>query len=220
MYPHRAGTAATVAFLMTFFTTSRLSADLVLNGDFESGNTAFTSQYTFAPGSNTTQGEYTVRSDPQNWNIAFAATPDHTSGAGNMLVVNGATSGDLFLWRQSVSVTTSTSYDFSAWVSTAVSGGPAVLTVEVNGIQLGSSFTAPDDPGSWSNWTVDWNSSSATTADIRIFNSNLSTFPNDFYVDDISFAVAVPEPSAFALGCLAASALLCRRFKRSVVALE
>ncbi len=66
---------------------------IIINGDFEAGNSGFTSQYTYAPGSNTTEGEYTVRADPQNWNGAFAATPDHTSGSGNMLVVNGATSG-------------------------------------------------------------------------------------------------------------------------------
>ena len=38
--------------------------NLVANGDFEGGNTAFTSGYAFSPGGNSTEGQYTVRSNP------------------------------------------------------------------------------------------------------------------------------------------------------------
>ena len=202
-------------FLAAFFAmylAPAAHAGLVTNGDFEAGNTGFTSEYSFAPGSNTTEGEYTVRSDPQNWNTAFAATPDHTSGTGNVLVVNGATSGNPFLWQQSVTVSPSTPYTFSAWISTAVAGGPADLTVQVNGTQLGSSFTAPAATGTWDNWLETWNSGASTLADIRIFNTDLSTFPNDFYVDDISFFV--PEPSTLILAILALLSRLAHGHRR------
>ena len=66
-------------------------ASIILNGDFEAGNSLFTSGYAYTPVFNTTEGQYTVRRDPQNWNGAFFAMPDHTFGGppqlGNMLVV-------------------------------------------------------------------------------------------------------------------------------------
>ncbi len=193
------------AFLSLFFSTA-VRGDLLINGDFEAGDIGFTSEYVSEP-INTDERQYTVRADPQNWNGVFAATPDHTSGTGKMLVVNGATDGDYFLWQQSVSVSPATQYTFSAWVSTAVAGGPAVLSLAVNGTQLGSPFTAPADPGTWDNWSISWSSGGATEADIRIFNLNLSEYPNDFYVDDISFS-AVPEPSSFALLALSLAAVI------------
>ncbi|MEN8205158.1 MAG: hypothetical protein ABFS24_04010 [Pseudomonadota bacterium] len=185
-----------LASILCAFSSHINGASLVINGDFESGNTVFSSQYSYAPASNTTEGEYTVRTDPENWNNLFAATPDHTSGVGNMLVVNGATTGNPYFWQEIVPVSSFTGYDFSAWISTAVAGGPADLYVEINGVLVGSLFTAPDLPGTWENWSEQWMSGSATMADIRIYNSDTSTFPNDFYVDDISFMAAVPIPAA------------------------
>ena len=169
----------------------------IINGDFEAANTGFTSEYSFAT-TNTTEGEYTVRPDPQNWNPSFSAIPDHTSGTGNMLVVNGAPTSDKVVWEQTITVDAGTDYAFSAWVSTAVAGGPADLIMVVNGVTLGSSFLAPADPGSWDNMVRSWNSGSDTTATLQLFDINVSVFPNDFYIDDISFnkVSAVPVPAA------------------------
>ena len=80
-------------------------------------------------------------------------------------------------------------------MSTAVVGGPADLFLEINGLQVGPIFTATDVTGSWENWLALWNLGSATTADIRIFNADTSVFPNDYYIDDISFS-AIPLPAA------------------------
>jgi len=167
-----------------------LAQNLLVNGDFESGNVGFMSEYTFAPSLNTTEGEYTVRSDPSGWNHNFTATPDHTSGSGNMLVLNGATTGNQYLWQQIVTVSPSTSYRFSAWVSTAVAGGPSDLIVKINGLQLGQVYTAPSLPGPWGRWIVDWYSDVSTVAEIRIYNLDTSKYPNDFYIDDISFSIS------------------------------
>lgn len=215
---HRFTNTACCFAIIAAISSPSVDADLIVNGDFEAGNTGFTSQYTFSPGGNSTEGQYTVASNPQSWNAAFNNMPDHTSGTGNMLILNGAISGSPFLWRQTVAVTTGTRYDFSSWVSTAVAGGPAVLNLQVNGLQVGGQFTAPSNPGTWENWTTTWDSGVSTTADIQILNSNLSTFPNDFYIDDISFSAstaAVPEPSAFALMALGTVPCLYRRRKRT-----
>ena len=182
-----------IALVCIGTTAVGLAQNLVVNGDFEAGTNGFRTDYTYAPGFNRTEGEFTVRSDPQNWNEAFAATPDHTSGTGMVLVVNGATSPTNVVWEETVSVIPFTNYQFQAWLSTAVGGGPAKMIVEINGIQVGPSTTAPDGPGIWVPFARSWESGSASNATIRIYDIDLDTFPNDFYLDDISFQT---EPTA------------------------
>ena len=84
---------AVAAFVLA--ATAALSAhadapNLVLNGDFELNNTSFTSDYAFSPGSNSDEGQYTVRSNPLPWNPFFISAADHTSGQGLMYVGNGS----------------------------------------------------------------------------------------------------------------------------------
>src|SRR5688572_29956803 len=87
----------------------QVHAQTFTNADFEAGNVGFVSDYQFAD-ANSAEGQFTVRSDPQNWNGEFVNFGDHTAGAGNMLVVNGATSGSPAIWRQTTSVQTNTAY--------------------------------------------------------------------------------------------------------------
>lgn len=197
---------------------SSASAGLIVNGDFEGGNTGFTSDYVYAPALNTTEGQYTVRSDPRNWNASFAPTGDHTSGSGQMLVVNGAPNSSLVVWQQIVAVTPNTDYDFSMWVSSAVSNGPASLEVSINGALLGSPFAAPGLTGFWDEFSEAWNSGASNTAQITIIDGNLAVFPNDFYIDDISFAsqspASVPEPASMLMWCLGTMGFAGCRWRR------
>ncbi len=188
-----------------------LSQAAIINGTFELGNVGFTSEYAYAPEHNTTEGEYTVSADPKAWNGKFADMPDHTTGFGKMLVVNGATQGNLYLWRQEVTVEPFTTYLFSAWVASAVADGPADLSLQINGATVGPSFTAPDETGTWDLWGRSWDAGAATVADIRIYNTDLSWYPNDFYIDDIFF---VPEPAACSILALGALAVGVRRRSR------
>jgi hypothetical protein len=188
--------ALTLALIVLLTSCPVVSASLV-NGDFSAGNSGFLTEYNFVI-FNGTEGEYTVRSDPQNWNHSFVPTPDHTTGGGPMLIVNGATFGSPSFWEQTTAVMPGAAYDFSAWISSAVADGPAELLVEINGTVIGSSFQAPLVTGTWQPLSRIWNSGPSDSATIRLINSNLSVYPNDFYVDDISF-VPVPEPSTMAI---------------------
>lgn len=169
------------------------------NADFEAGNTGFSSGYQFA-NANSDEGQFTVRSDPQNWNQEFVNFGDHTTGTGRMLVVNGATSGNPAVWRQTIATEPNTSYRFNAWVGTAVAGGPANLLLMIDGFQIGPSFVLPDGTGSWALWDRPWRSSASAAHTFEIVNANTSRFPNDFYMDDIVLLKAPLELGARVAG--------------------
>ncbi len=87
----------TVIALLAVFTVPAMAAqpNLITNGDFESGNTGFTTEYTYLDPSKTgtwTLGPeymYTVGTDPHLYHSAWASFGDHTSGSGKMMIVNG-----------------------------------------------------------------------------------------------------------------------------------
>lgn len=170
-----------------YFTTKRTGSNLVVNGDFSAGNTGFTSDYTF-----TTNGfpaaMYGVGPNPAVWLPNAPACTDHTSGNGNMMMVNGADQAGVKVWGQTVPVTPNTSYAFSTWLENITSVNPARLQFSINGLQMGNQMTANTVDCLWDQFYTVWNSGNATTAVISIVNMNTLFSGNDFALDDISFA--------------------------------
>lgn len=164
--------------------------DLVVNGDFSSGATGFTSGY--IPGTGGTfgllslEGQYAVASNASDTHTNFPPCTDHTGG-GNMMVVNGAATAGVSVWCQTVTVVPGTSYAFSAWLSSMVVSNPAVLQFTINGQVLGDPFTAAASSCTWNQFYEVWNAGATTTAEICISNQNTLTSGNDFALDDISF---------------------------------
>src|SRR5690606_14483957 len=103
--------------------TFRTDPNLVRNGDFSQGNTEFTSSYQYvATGADSKQGRYTIRTSPKSHNNAFSDCGDHTSGTGNMMIVDGAcgTEGvavNANFWCQTITVQPNKNYVFSAWLT-------------------------------------------------------------------------------------------------------
>src|SRR5262249_42549342 len=96
------------------------AANLVLNGDFSSGNSGFVSGYTFiSSGRSTTPGTYGIRTSSQDFNAAYASFGDHTNASGNMMLVDGAGSSSLPVWSEEIPVLPNSVYDFSAWGTAA-----------------------------------------------------------------------------------------------------
>jgi len=163
------------------------SGNLVNNGDFSQGNTAFSSDYTF---SNNLQPEstYSVVADASTVHPGFVGN-DHTNPpTGLFMVVNGAGTPGVDVWCQTVPVTPNTDYAFSTWVSTLVLSSPAILQFSINGVQLGTPFNAPSSLNDWVQFFATWNSGSSTTATICILNQNTTLGGNDFGLDDIVFS--------------------------------
>lgn len=171
---------------------SLMLGNLISNGDFEAGDTGFSTGY--APGSGggwgllSNPGEYAITTSPSLAHNNFTPCGDHTTGAGNMLVVNGSSVPNTSVWCQTVSVTPGTDYDFSCWVSNALTD-PNVgqLQFYVNGTAIGSVFTTPAVGCQWVQYTDSWNSGALTSADLCIVNQSVAGSGNDFCVDDIQF---------------------------------
>lgn len=173
---------------ITYYLTSlTYGTNLITNGNFNGGNTGFTSQYNFA-NPNTTEGEYYVGPNPQAWNASLSNCTDHTGSNGNMMLVNGAPVADVKVWSQTVTVTPNTNYAFSTWIQALWPPNPAQLSFSINGTTVGSLITASLPTCTWNQFYTNWNSGSNTSATISIVNKNTQVQGNDFALDDISFA--------------------------------
>ncbi|MFN0213595.1 MAG: hypothetical protein ACKVT2_05015, partial [Saprospiraceae bacterium] len=162
--------------------------NVVDNGDFEQGNSGFMSDYGYSPGNLVPEGLYDVLDNPQDDHPAFAPCGDHTSGSGNMMVVNGAGTPNQNVWCQTVPVSANTQYVLSAWVTSVVASSPALLQFSINGSPVGPIFNAPGGTCNWQNFFQTWNSGGNSSATICIVNQNTQLGGNDFALDDIVFA--------------------------------
>lgn len=161
--------------------------NLILNSDFEAGNTNFSTQYTYAPEGMTAQGTYCVVTNPASVHNYWASFGDHTTGSGLMLVANGGSNPTNLIWRQTITVVTNTSYLFSAWAASSYSSSPSRFFFFVNGSQRGNPVTLPGTTGLWQNYSVIWDSQGSEEALLEIRMLNTSYGGNDFVLDDLSF---------------------------------
>ncbi len=175
--------------IYTITMTALSSDELVVNGDFSNGDQGFTSNYTSRPNNTPmlNEGEYSVATNPRSVHGGFSSFTDHTSGTGNMIVVNGSSNPNTSIWCQTITVQPNTDYDFSAWMASAHPSQPAILQFSINGNLLGNPVTLSSIPGRWTQFHIPWNSGTSTTATICIVNQNTAYGGNDFAIDDISF---------------------------------
>jgi hypothetical protein len=89
-----------------------LLAQLVVNGDFESGLTGFSTGYNREAPQILSAQAYNLLTDPGPANPFAVSYGDHTSGSGLMMAVNGATIPNVVVWQQTVTATPNTNYDF------------------------------------------------------------------------------------------------------------
>lgn len=178
---------STTGKITYYYTAEVPGANLVQNSDFSNGNVDFISSYQYSTtGFNPAQ--YFVGPDPLLWHPQMAACKDHTTGTGNMLLVNGAQQINANIWSQTIAVTPNTNYAFSAWLQNISTVNPARLQFSINNVPLGNIFEANGTSCIWDQFYSSWNSGNQTTATISIVNMNQLFSGNDFALDDISFA--------------------------------
>lgn len=189
--PASLNTTANVSATTTYsiLVRSLSPTNLVVNGNFNQGDTGFDTDYSYDSGASIgiLENEYAIVSNSGQAHNQFADCEDHTGdNPGNMMTVNGSgQSNDV--WCQTITIQANTEYLFSAWACSAVSQNPARLRFSINDIQIGNVYTASASTCNWTQFSSNWTSANATTATICIVNVNTTASGNDFSLDDISF---------------------------------
>lgn len=170
----------------------------VSNGNFEDkNNRQFTSQYEYkadngiaATESGNSElwgsGTYSLTTSPRMVHINFTDMRDHTSGKGNMMVLNGSDKLGTKIWYRTITVMPNTCYVFSIYASSVHPENPAQLTFSINNNLFGA-INLTKETNKWVEFTRIWYSGSSTKADIAIVNLNTAGSGNDFALDDITF---------------------------------
>jgi len=164
--------------------------NLIANGDFELGNTSFTTDYTYYPIADVfgPQASYGIINNAFTWFSPFNACTDHTSGNGLMMVIDGSSTngGNDAIWCQSVAVQNGQKYRFSYWVQ-SVTNSPILANVQIriNGVPQTTNL-APNGACLWEERTLDWISNTTGNASICLYDLELAGNGNDFAIDDIS----------------------------------
>ncbi len=158
------------------------TTNLITNGNFESGNSGFTSNYTYNF-VNTTEGEYFVTPNPSSWNGGFSPCGDHTSGGGNMLLLNGHPVAGTNFWCQTIPTVAGRMYLFEFWHTSVVSSNPGQLSVKINGNTVGA--TVAGSLCNWERYEVCFTATSGSTQ-ICLNEGSGIRGGNDFAVDDLA----------------------------------
>jgi gliding motility-associated-like protein len=178
-------------------TVFSLQQNILSNSDFSQGNVGFTSDYPVSTNANF--GHYFVTNrGAQSWWNGFSACTDHTSGSGNMMLVDGGSSSNEKIWCQQVAVQPNTSYAFSAWIQNICTcGAPPRLQFAINGVGLGNIINVTTVNCQWNQFYEIWNSGVNTSAKICLLNENTNPNGNDFALDDITFTPVTPSHDTF-----------------------
>ena len=180
--------------------------NLIVNGDFESGNTGFTSEYNYkvdGPAGNELVPEltYGIGPDASTYHPSF----DGFGRSGNFMIVNGNEDFVRTVWAQTVNVEAGKEYEFSIYVSNVYQAEPANLRFTANDEVIGTFTPVIDGVSTWFNFTAPYNAGFTGALEIKIFTDNLTLqYGNDFGLDDISFKQICPTEPA---GCFASEVI-------------
>lgn len=180
----------------TVYGTVPSGINLITNGGFESGNTGFTSSYTNNQSNLQSEGTYAVIKNPNSVHSGFTNCPDHTSGSGYQMVINGATTSNVTIWSQTVSCTPNTYYQFTYWLQSVVNYTASQLQLFANNVAVGPVYTASLTLCNFTKYLYNWNSGSATSVKLELKNMNTAAGGNDFAIDDVAFQSVIQVSSS------------------------
>ena len=194
----------TVTTIYTVTSSVVSPRNLIFNGNFSQGNLGFLTDYQYltSPPPTGAQKAYGIVIRPNLWFPSFSNCTDHTSGTGNMMVVDGSNlnAGNDKLWCQTVAVTPGQNHTFSYWIQTVATPNPASIEVIINGVSQGiGSAPVVATCGNWTQYTYVWNSGINTNAQICLYDRTTTAAGNDFAIDDISFTTSTTCPVSKAI---------------------
>ena len=193
-----------LTFALFGFALKASASNLVTNGDFESGNSGFSSDYTFWPigtSGDMSAGYYSVVSSANQIHSGFGGGPQAGS---NFFVANGAVDTTQSVWKsQVISVTqTNAAYRFEAYISSVVNPtlAPPMLSFQIGDgttwTTLGATPSLSGAPrGQWYFSFADGIFQQAGNFIIRLRNDSNVAVGNDLGVDSIYFGLRTAAPS-------------------------
>ena len=209
------------------------ATNLLTNGDFSAGFSGFSTGYNVvAPSANImyAEGNITIASSPISVHDLWVPV----AGSNPMLIANGSPTSNLTIWQESaIAVTNGGKYNFGADVMNVCcnanfhgSNSPSTIKFQVSAdggatwTDLVSHLTnPPGDAGVIASLSALYNAGATGTISLRAINDINAASGNDFAIDNLSFASAVPEPSTWAmlfLGFGAIGLMMRRRQSRTV----
>jgi hypothetical protein len=178
------------------------TVDLIVNGDFEAGDTGFFTDLT-VDNSFIDAGEYSIVTNPTTVNGSFTSSGDHTTGSGNMMAINGTTTPGTLSWGQTVNVVTGTQYNLSFWVMSLFGNGSTSLGINFDGSTVKTVDNIGAGSGVWTQFTESWVATSTGAIDVKLLEFSTGFAGNDYALDDISLTFEetttiqpVPLPAA------------------------
>jgi PKD repeat protein len=181
-----------VACLICFvlFLASQISAqsqccNILNNGDFESGNTSFTSGLPI--NCNCTSGSFCLGN---NFQVKCSGWPNMSGNSGsNFLIVDGHPGSGVDVWIYSTPIVTGVKYCFYFWVASVYSEA-FTLGLTVNGALVpGATFTVQQNSPAWTQYSFMWTATGpGNTITIRQMTGGAF---RDFGLDDIEFGSPV-----------------------------
>ena len=216
------------------------SANLVVNGDFELGNTGFTSSHNLVIGTGTAlfpappvapanavsgpgpaddnmydEGTYTVtNAQPGAWHALWRNDLD-LIGHNRYMLINGDTAAGTTVWSQAIvpPLVDGQLYRLSFDVANVLSSGTAAAQLSLSlGNSIVLNVNAPAGNAQWQNVFGDFIFESSGGSNANILNAIVAFEGNDFAIDNIILE-AVPEPFTMALGAAGIGIFLRRRMK-------
>lgn len=167
--------------------------NLLQNGDFELGNTGFTSDY--AMPISTGNASYEIIENAQTVNPLWTGIP--VSGTKFMAIQSANSTSSCIYKQTALAVDSNTTYSFSGCLSILetidISEIPQI-TVRITGIQTQEQyeeiFEAPEVTGIWKFFELIWNSKTNTTATVEIFAATTVQQGKVFGLDNLLFTTS------------------------------
>ena len=164
-----------------------ISQNLVVNPDFQAGNTGFTSDYQFVAGGSSNQGTYGLVTSAQFHNPGFSPCTDAISPGELIMAIDGSSNERNAIWCQSFAISPTSSYAFGFELASLSDGNPARLRVRINGEDIGGVLIGDPQACIWKRSLAYWNATGSATAEVCIYDLNESSSGNDFAIDNLSF---------------------------------